>query len=133
MPYKDRKKRLEYFKNYNHKRKESHTKYMRDWNKMNKDKKHGYTKKTYEKLRLEIITLLGSKCSNPFNLNHGDFIADIRCLQIDHVNGGGSKLLTKSPYKEYKRIRDEIKTNSKDYQLLCANCNWIKRRINNEN
>ena len=100
---------------------------------MNKDKKHGYTKKTYEKLRLEIITLLCSKCSNPYNLNHGDFIADVRCLQIDHVNGGGSKLLTKSPYKEYKRIRDEIKSGSKDYQLLCANCNWIKRRINNEN
>jgi hypothetical protein len=29
--------------------------------------------------------------------------------------------------KEYRAILREIKAGSKDYQLLCANCNWIKK------
>jgi len=29
-------------------------------------------------------------------------------------------------------IRDEIKQGSKEYQCLCANCNWIKRGVNHE-
>ena len=95
---------------------------------------HKHNKEVYEKLKTEILTLLGNKCSNPFNIEHGGFISDRRCLQIDHINGGGCKdrkgvggisFLTK--------ILKAIKVGSKDYQLLCANCNWIKRHENNEN
>lgn len=96
------------------------------------------SRKRREKLRTEILFLLGDKCSNPYNLNHGDFLADSRCLQIDHINRdakrrekwhgqalGGSEMYLKS-------VLASIKTGKKEYQLLCANCNWIKRHENKE-
>lgn len=61
--------------------------------------------------------------------------SDWRALQIDHINGGGKqevkqigsnaafyKILVDMPTKELKS----------KYQVLCANCNWIKRYENNE-
>jgi hypothetical protein len=89
-------------------------------------------------IKKEIIQFLGSQCANPYNLNHGDFMFDIRCLQIDHIYGGGK--IKKRGIKTnrdlgssyYRKILKEIKAGSKDYQLLCANCNWIKRYENNE-
>jgi len=30
-------------------------------------------------------------------------------------------------FSYYRFILNEIKAGSKDYQLLCANCNWIKK------
>lgn len=57
--------------------------------------------------------------------------SDKRCLQIDHVFGGGvqerKKLGSKARY--LKVLNDQ----SGVYQLLCANCNWIKRHVNDEN
>ena len=60
---------------------------------------------------------------------------DIRALQIDHINGGGTA--------HFKAIFNDrggsnfyrwLKINSfpSGYQVLCANCNWIKRHENKE-
>lgn len=86
-------------------------------------------------LHLQVIDRLGNKCANPYDIDHGDFLVDSRCLQIDHINGGGNKErmiwgnvhvflrhLSKLPDSELKS----------KYQLLCANCNWIKGDANNE-
>lgn len=81
------------------------------------------TKETTQKIRAEILNLLEDKCANPYNLNHGDFISDIRCLQIDHINGGGTKERTKKGKEYLRMVLEKIKAGSKDYQLLCANCN----------
>jgi hypothetical protein len=89
------------------------------------------TKETSQKIT-EILNLLDNKCSNPYNLNHGDFIADIRCLQIDHINCGGCKEVRKKGKSYLRVVLEKIKSGSKDYQLLCANCNWIKRYENKE-
>lgn len=71
------------------------------------------------------------KCANPFNLPHPDWCNDINCLQIDHVNGGGSndrKIRIGSNF--YRWL---IKHNFPEgFQVLCANCNWIKRFKNKE-
>ena len=79
--------------------------------------------------RAEIFKLLGDKCSNPDCLVPGR-CRDLRCLQIDHVNGSGSKERKRfnghGP-SFYKYVIKQIKAGSKKYQLLCANCNWIKR------
>ena len=89
------------------------------------------SKKTRSKLRVEIVSLLGGKC-----VRCG--FEDIRALQIDHVNGGANKEVMKKygkPYSNchrYVLIRDAILLGSKEYQLLCANCNWIKRFENKE-
>ena len=77
--------------------------------------------------RIEIIERLGRKCSRcGFN--------DYRALQIDHINGGGNRQRKEDGQS---RIMREIelmsdKTLRENYQLLCANCNWIKRDENNE-
>src|SRR6202021_2107201 len=51
---------------------------------------------------------------------------DKRALQIDHVYGGGNK-----EHKEIKSQHTFLKKVLEDtegtYQILCANCNWIKR------
>lgn len=81
-----------------------------------------------KKIRQEAITILGGKCSNPFNLNHGDFLIDERCLTIDHVNNGGrqDRKRFRSVEKFYKFVIEQVKKGSKDYQCLCSNCNQIK-------
>ena len=134
-------------------KRKSNPDYMKDWRKKNpekynnskkrfKDKNPHYKspnfnknmRKYQRKIYNKIIDLLGNKCVNPFNLNHGDFIADVRCLQIDHKEGGGTKEIKKigNMSKYYRFILKQINAGSNNYQLLCANCNWIKRHINNE-
>lgn len=86
--------------------------------------------KRRDKLKIEIFHLLGNKCSNPNCLVLGG-CTDVRCLQIDHVNGGGNKDKIGSE-SYYRKVLNRLRTGSKDYQLLCANCNWIKRYENRE-
>ncbi len=83
-----------------------------------------------------LIDALGGKCSC-----HGDdcwhtgecTVSDRRCLQIDHINGDGvadrGRLKTVGVVNYYfnhlAEARDKI-------QVLCANCNWVKRHRNHE-
>lgn len=79
-------------------------------------------KKKYQEKRNEIFNLLGAYCKKcGFD--------DKRALQIDHINGGGSKERNKTSgttmlYHILKKLEE--------YQVLCANCNWIKRHAENE-
>lgn len=89
---------------------------------------HKATKIYYEKQRTTIINALGGKCVHCGN-------SDYRVLQVDHINGGGVKEIKEKG--QYKYRTDIIKmiedgTVHTKYQLLCANCNWIKRYENNE-
>lgn len=54
--------------------------------------------------------------------------SDPRALCIDHVNGGGGKerkLFGGNRHRYYKMISDTADSGA--YQILCANCNSIKR------
>lgn len=92
---------------------EKHRIYVNDWN---REKRH--------RLRIEIVEVLGGKC------NKCGF-TDIRALQVDHVEGGGCKerreLSKGRKSVTNSRILLLIKESPSKYQLLCANCNWIKR------
>ena len=98
---------------------------------------HDYYKNHKEKLlnkprelRNEIINLLGGRCANPKCPIPPENM-DFRALQIDHVNGGGyqhSKKFNNNVLAQYKAIIAEIKVGSKEYQCLCAYCNWLKDR-----
>lgn len=56
--------------------------------------------------------------------------ADKRALQFDHKNGGGVKdQHIHDIYNYYSSHPEEAK---QKLQVLCANCNWIKRAENNE-
>jgi len=76
-------------------------------------------KKQIETLKEQIYDKLGHVC---FKCG----FSDKRALQIDHVNGGGNKehkeIKSATTYLQ-KVIADTLGT----YQILCANCNWIKR------
>jgi hypothetical protein len=82
--------------------------------------KSEYYYNRYRSTKDKLFDILGRQCSIcGFN--------DIRALQIDHINGGG----VKQGRSYYKHINDpDIKLK---LQVLCANCNWIKRAENNEN
>ena len=68
--------------------------------------------------------LLGDKCAKCG-------FSDVRALQIDHINGDG---VTERKQLRSIGIRRKISMTgvTTGYQLLCANCNWIKRAENNE-
>ena len=72
---------------------------------------------------------LGGKC-----LRCG--FKDSRALQIDHINGGGyaeRKKIAGTMATWYMHVLRELDAGKKNkYQLLCANCNWIKRFENGE-
>jgi hypothetical protein len=93
------------------------------------DKMHEYRLSYRKNLRLKAIEKLGGKCSNPeCHVPGGE--TDFRCLQIDHINGGGNR--------EYKNIgctgvyRKIIRGQTNEYQVLCASCNLIKCIENKE-
>ncbi len=75
-------------------------------------------KKVSLKLRNAMFRLLGSFCKRCG-------FSDKRALQVDHVHNNG--------YEERKRYRGQnmyrhiLSVGGKGYQILCANCNWIKR------
>ena len=80
-------------------------------------------KKYRDALKLRVYDALGNKCV------HCGF-EDVRALQIDHINGGGAKdRKGKSVSMFYRQV---LRVNCEGYQLLCANCNWIKRHENGE-
>lgn len=58
---------------------------------------------------------------------------DYRALQIDHINSDGKferHLLRRNDY--YSNVLKSYLAGEKRYQLLCCNCNWIKREENGE-
>jgi hypothetical protein len=78
----------------------------------------------------KILDHFGNKCSKCG-------FPDSRALQIDHVSGDGIKQIRNSNGNNrtsrthyYRVVLREI--DSGKYQILCANCNWIKRHTNSE-
>ena len=77
-------------------------------------------KRSKRRLRIRVLEHLGDKC-----VKCG--FDDERALQIDHIHGGGRRELQRlgGTYRVYKLV---LKSDpGVKYQLLCANCNWIKR------
>ncbi len=94
----------------------------RNWRKNNKLRSRQHINSYQKRLRLKAIEALGGKCKCGFS--------DWRALQIDHINGGGNKERKNIGWaKLYNKI---IAGTIKGYQLLCANCNFIKRHENKE-
>lgn len=80
----------------------------------NREKLLAYKRQWRKEQRMEILEKYGRQC------NICGF-KDVRALQIDHVNGGGRKHRLKSTF-----YSDILNDKWGQFQLLCANCNWIK-------
>ena len=88
-------------------------------NTMNSNSKKCHKYKQSIKLRL--IELYGSRCCK---CGYGDS----RALQLDHINGATvhQKHYRRGGNGLYFLVLNGLVPKT-DYQLLCANCNWIKR------
>ena len=75
---------------------------------------------TYTNLKDQVLELLGRQCA------HCGYDRDVRALQIDHINGDGAKERRKVSMG-VTFLRHVLKKNGKGYQILCANCNQIKK------
>ena len=83
-----------------------------------------YKRRKREEIRAEILALLGECCVLC------GYDTDIRALQVDHVNGGGGSERKRFSSLEqyYRHILQTLCSGETDkYQILCANCNAIKR------
>lgn len=57
---------------------------------------------------------------------------DQRALQFDHVHGDGKNDKKKSRHAYLTYVLKSVTAKEGKFQLLCANCNWIKRFENHE-
>lgn len=94
------------------------------WNKLHP----GYSTERSRRTREKVRERLGGKCQRCGN-------KDPRVLQVDHINGGGKRIRRETGqnnayyYLLLKMDDDELRSK---YQLLCANCNCIKRYESSE-
>ena len=128
--------------------KTKHAKYMRRWYQKNKERINAERRNNLEKkrranelrrlsyplkkLELEehLFAILGHKCATCG-------FSDRRALQVDHIKGGsyrykqaGNSLSRRWYFVRLLRLPvDELR---RKYQILCANCNWIKRSESKE-
>ena len=92
-------------------------------------KRQGKYMKEYDrKLRKQVLDLLGGICKRCG-------IDDVRVLQIDHIAGNGYKEMRENGWcggRAHRYYRHILEVSGEGYQVLCANCNWIKRYEKNE-
>ena len=74
-------------------------------------------------LREQVLALFGSACPRC------GYSADHRALQIDHVNGDGARERQEGGYSLswYRGVLRSVQAGEQRYQVLCCNCNWLKR------
>lgn len=90
-------------------------------------KRREYHANWHREVRRKLIEFLGGKCEDCG-------FSDSRALQLDHVNGKGLREYKKYKGNNTRLYRDVIEgiLPRKEYQLLCSNCNWIKRSERDE-
>lgn len=114
----------------NHARSNEHARKARaKWVAENPQRAKEVQRHNRERVRKEILGLVGGvKCA-------ACGFSDWRALQLDHRNGGGNRdrfrglPLTAGAglWKLRKWMKENLGAAREKYQVLCANCNWIKR------
>jgi hypothetical protein len=100
------------------------------WAKKNREKILAYREKYHQKLKQTVFSHYGRgkiqcvKCG--FN--------DIRALSIDHINGSGTEHRNTNKYSGGIKFYRWLKKNNypDGFQVLCMNCQFIKRVENKE-
>ena len=114
------KKTAQWIKNHPKKIAEYDKKYLRSRATANAERRR--------KLRKQGIEKLGGRCSSPtcrwINEDGSRGCTDFRILQFDHVEGGVTQDRKAIHFEGL--CKEVIEDTSGKFQLLCANCNWIK-------
>lgn len=84
-----------------------------------------YIRTKHNESRIKVLQFLGGECCK---CGFDDF----RALQIDHVLGDRKKDCITSGKTYHKRVMESFELGENRYQLLCANCNWIKKHERGE-
>lgn len=93
---------------------------MRKLRSENPNKYKSHAVKCANKLKESLFNIYGKKCSN---CN----FSDVRAITLDHKNNNGAK--ERKEIGERGCYRRALKPeNFNDYQMLCMNCQFIKRR-----
>lgn len=108
MPYKNKQEHRDNSNKYYREHRERQLQYVKDYR---------------IRIRKTVIEMYGGKC-----VRCGE--SDYRCLQLDHIHGGGIKELRS--YGGTISVYLKALKHPEKYQLLCANCNWKKRYENDE-
>jgi len=103
------------------KNREKFLKRRREKYRENPEKFHKQNRGRTSKLHHEAVVVLGGVC-----VYCG--ITDIRVLQIDHIHNNGMEERRKTSNTQIYRKIIKDPNSRENYQILCANCNWIKRR-----
>jgi hypothetical protein len=132
-------KRLKYYKDY----RELHKDNVKEWYQKNRDRilqrNQEYRKNNPDMMRKHNKNFVINTRNKLFEILGGKLCigcgeTDERCLQFDHINGGGRKDVEKHKsssemYRYYIANPDIAK---ETLQVMCANCNWKKKFDNNE-
>lgn len=97
------------------------------WDKEDPQKRRIREARKYRKRRMAILNSLGGACAH---CGYDDY----RALELDHIHGGGAaerRAMVGAAYWRYIAglTLDERRTR---YQVLCSNCNKIKKEENRE-
>jgi len=131
MPYKSYARKLQYQRERDRKYRKALRARARKLYKLNQKQRNlwqrAYNQRRNAELRHEVLAGLGNKC-----IQCG--FSDWRALHVDHIKGNGKLDRKKYPgTQRYARhILRHIKRGNKKYQILCANCNWIKMHEQHE-
>lgn len=119
--------RYHYYKGNYQKYYRTHREQYRLWQQNNRSKMLVIMQNYHRRKRDAVIDLLGASC-----VRCG--FSDNRALQIDHIDGGGTRDIKRFNgwQSYYKYILDNAEKAKKEFQVLCSNCNWIKRVENQE-
>ena len=148
MPYKDPEKRRKYQREYNRKYREENRLYQRwyqrEWYKKNRDKirlrkrkwlrtrEYRYQERArrYHRFRIKALKMYGGDMPKCAICGENRY----ECLQIDHILGDGFKerrwnlgKRNKAAGENFYRWLIKQPFQPERYQVLCANCNTIKR------
>ena len=116
-------------KKYYDEHSEAIIKYVGKWQRDNREEVNKKNREFAYKCRVEALTHYGNgklaciRCSE----------SDIRCLSIDHINGGGNQHRRELGGKGIKLSQILRRQGFPEgYQTLCMNCQWKKRYENHE-
>jgi len=110
-------------------------KYNETYRSKNKEKCNFLTRKWMYRLRLMALNKIArAYYATSLSCVKCGF-SDTRALQIDHINGGGTSELRHMVYCRFlqKILSSPLESIRNNYQILCSNCNMIKKEEMREN